>query len=73
MKAHPSLLADNKNEVISYTPDQTYFKYLDPFVSQETNVYMMESTISMKDNILDIFDTSETEVLLFEEASRVEY
>lgn len=34
---------------------------------------MMESTISMKDNILDIFDTSETDVQLFEEASRVDY
>ena len=34
---------------------------------------MMESTISMKDNIYDLFDTSETEVLLFEEASSVNY
>jgi hypothetical protein len=73
MRAHPSLLSDDKNEVISYTPDQTFFKYLDPNNSQQTNIYMMESTITMKDNIFDIFDTSETEVPLFEEASRVDY
>ncbi len=73
MRAHPSLLADDKDTVVSYTPDTTYFKYLDPQISQQTNIYLMESTISMKDNILDIFDASETEVPLFEEASKVDY
>jgi len=34
---------------------------------------MMGSTISMRDNILDIFGTTETEVKLFQEAVRVEY
>ena len=34
---------------------------------------MMESKISMKDNIYDLFDTSETEVHLFEEATSVNY
>ena len=34
---------------------------------------MMESIITMKDNIYDLFDTSETEVQLFEEASNVDY
>lgn len=34
---------------------------------------MIESTISISDNIFDIFDLSETEVPLFEEASRVDY
>ena len=73
MKAHPSLLSDDQNSVISYTPDQTYFRYLDPLVTQNTNFFIMESVISMKDNIYDLFDTSEIEVQLFEEATSVSY
>ena len=30
MKAHPSLLSDDLNDVITYTPDETYYKFLDP-------------------------------------------
>lgn len=32
VKAHPSLDAgsESSNDVVSYTPDQTYFRYLDP-------------------------------------------
>ena len=73
MRAHPSLLADDKSEIIQYTADDRYYKYLDPLISQETNIHVMESTISMKNDILDLFDTSEIEVPIIEEASRTDY
>ena len=34
MKAHPSLLSDDLNDVITYTPDETYYKFLDPSINQ---------------------------------------
>ena len=73
MNANPSLLSEDQTEIITYTPDMTYYKFLDPLISQQTNIFLMESTISIKDNIYDLFDTSETEHKLIEEAFRSDY
>ena len=61
MKAHPSLLNEDQSEVITYSPDMTYYRFLDPLISQQTNVFLTESTISIKDSIYDLFETSESE------------
>ena len=51
----------------------TYFKILDPHLTQSSNMFFMESTINLKDNILDIFDTEEFDVPIFEVSKSVEY
>ena len=59
VKAHPSLDAgaESTGDLVAYTPDQTYFKYLDPELRQSTNIFFMQSSIITNDNIFDIFKT----------------
>ena len=38
VKTHPSL-DHGSDEVLSYTTDQTYFRYFDPEIRQETNIF----------------------------------
>ena len=66
IKAHPQLDGSGaiNDELIVYTPDQTYFKYLDPEISQFTNIFFMESTVITNDNIFDVFKKDEKETQL---------
>ena len=73
LRGYPSLLGDETETVVSYSQDFTYFKVLDPGKTQSSNVFFMESIINLKDNILDIFDTEEFDVPIFEVSKRVEY
>ena len=73
LRGYPSLLGDETETVVSYSQDFTYFKVLDPGNTQSSNVFFMESIINLKDNILDIFDTEEFDVPIFEVSKRVDY
>lgn len=59
LRSFPSLIGDDIESVISYTQDFTYFKFIDPTRFQGTNLFFMESTIVLKDDIFDIFDANE--------------
>lgn len=62
----PNILGENKEDLLAYQLDLTHFIYLDPTHTQETNIFFMESTISLMDSIADIFKLTEREVPIFE-------
>ena len=64
----PNILGTSREEIIRYDQDLKHFYYLDPTHGQQTNIFFMESTISTKDNIFDIYELSEQEVSLFEQS-----
>ena len=67
-KAYPSLDAskDTNSQAIDFSVDYSYFKYLDPFITQKTNIFFMKSSIRLIQSIFDIFESSEKEQQLFE-------
>ena len=84
LKSYPSLLKQNNShdddhnnagegEVIEYCEDFSYFKYIEPFIKQSSNIFFQKSKILLKDNIMDVFDWHEDEVVLFEPAKREDY
>ena len=66
MAAYPNILGSNHEEVIKYREDTNHFVYLDPTHTQTMNIYFMENTMSLKDNIWDIFEVTEYEVSIAE-------
>ena len=67
LEAYPNILGSNKDEVVRYREDSTnHFAYLDPTSTQTMNIFFMESTLSLKDNIWDIFEAAEYEVSIVE-------
>lgn len=64
----PNILGTSREEVIHYHQDLKHFYYLAPNYGQQTNIFFMESTISTKDNIFDIYELSKKEVSLFEQS-----
>ena len=51
---------------MQYKQDLTHFYYIDPTHMQMTNMFFMESIISLKDNIWDVFDVTERDKGMFE-------
>lgn len=43
LSTHPNLLNENLDEVVSFRSEVTYFKYIDPLTSQNTNMFFMKS------------------------------
>ena len=73
LRASPSLENAQAEEVISYTADLSYVKFVDPNVEQHTNIFFMSSEITYSDNIWDIFDFSEKTQPLYEISRMVDY
>ena len=73
LRANPSLDDVDSNDVIRYTPDLSYVKYVDPQIEQQTNIFFMKNEISLNDNILDIFEMDERTEELFEISRMVDY
>ena len=65
LNSNPSLLGDSE-EVVTYSMDYTYYKYIDPQRIQTTNIFFMESVINLKDYIMDIFERFEVSYPIFE-------
>ena len=59
LKARPNLLAENKEETILYETDMSTFFYVEPRMYQTENIYLMESTITLEDNIWDLLKFDE--------------
>ena len=72
LKATPSLI-QGEQDVIKYSQDFTFFKYLDPKRTQASNFFYMQSLIKLSDNIIDIFETDEVTVDLFEPSKIIDY
>ena len=72
-RAHPSLLSDDLSNVVTQNVDYSYFKHIDPIINQSTNMFFLKSTISLNDNIFDIFETDEKNVSLLESAKSQDY
>ena len=60
--AQPNILGNKKNQVIHYSEDVSTYFHIDPTHRQIANLLFMESTIRLKDNIIDIFEFTEYEV-----------
>lgn len=43
LSSHPNLLNENLDEVVSFKSEVTYFKYIDPLTSQNTNLFFTKS------------------------------
>ena len=72
IKATPNLIKGEEN-VITYIQDYSYFKFLDPKKILSTNFFYMKSFITLSDNVLDIFETNEKNVDLFEVSKVIDY
>ena len=59
LKAIPNLLGEDKQETILYETSKSMFFYTEPKLHQMTNIYLMESSISLEDNIWDLIKSDE--------------
>ena len=59
--------------MVTYQADVTYFKFIDPKVTQNTNMFYMRSRVRLQDNSFDIFDLYQEEFDIFEQAGRYDY
>ena len=66
IKAFPSILGEDRTKVIDYSQDLTHYYHLDPTHEQTSNLYFMESTIRLKDNVWDFFEFTERDQLMYE-------
>ena len=66
LKPQPNIAGDNPDEMIMYLTDASHFYYLDPTHVQTNNIFLMESTVRLNDNIWDIFEFSEYELEIIE-------
>ena len=66
LKPQPNIAGDNPDEMIMYLTDVSHFYYLDPTHVQTNNIFLMESTVRLNDNIWDIFEFSEYELEIIE-------
>ena len=66
MKAFPDLFSADKEEPITYRSDFDTFHTIEPKLHKEENIYYMESSIGLEDNIWDIFKLDKQQVSLFE-------
>ena len=66
LRAHPSLIGNDEESVVSFSQESVYFKQINVGLSQRTNLYIMKSVLRLKDNIFDIYDLDEKQVNLFE-------
>ena len=64
VKTLPSL-DQSSDEVLTHTTDQTYYRFFDPELRQDTNIFVQQSTVITNDHILDIFNKYEQEIHLF--------
>ena len=69
MATYPNIMGEDKHEVVQYKVDVNHFFYLDPTHTSIQNMFFMESTMSLKDNIWDFFDFSEYEVVIPEHSN----
>ena len=66
LAAYPNILGKNKDEVVRYRTDTNNFVYLDPGHTQTINIFFMESTLTLKDQIWDIFEFTEYDINIAE-------
>ena len=66
LKAFPSILGEDRSQVVAYQQDLTHYYFLDPTHIQETNIFFMENTIRLKDNVWDFLELGERDEKLFE-------
>ena len=59
LKARPNLLGEEKDQTILYETDMSTFFYVEPRLYQTENIYLMESTISLEDQIWDLIEYEE--------------
>ena len=65
-KSYPNLLSENKMEPILFEQDMNTYFYLDKHVQQISNIFFMNSTITLEDSVVDFFDVEERDLELFE-------
>ena len=65
-KSYPNLLSENKMEPILYEQDMSTYFYLDKDAQQISNIFFMNSSISLEDSVVDFFDVEERDLELFE-------
>ena len=71
LTAHPTLADSDDGEILKYATEQTYFRFLDTYYEQSTNIFFMESKFSFSNNLFDIFLADDIEEYFFEENVRV--
>ena len=66
-KSLPNLMGeDHTSKDIHYSQDTNHIYALDPTHVQTANLYFMESTISLKSNIWDVFELFEKELTMYD-------
>ena len=69
----PSLLEEELNVHYKEIEDSTLVKSIDPRVTQKTDIYFMNSEVSVKDNVMDIIDIDQNEYNMIEEHMRQDH
>ena len=55
IKGLASLINRDKDEVVEFTIDQTFFRILNPQIIQNTNMFFKKSIIHLDDYMFDVF------------------
>lgn len=73
LQAHANIFAshnDESNSVVEYVSDMSHPQALDPNLSQTLNMAFFESTVSIQDTKLDIFEVADEWTTKFVEFSK---
>ena len=75
LKAHASILNKESqgNNVIEYSVDQTYFRYIVPNLTQSTNYFFKQSEVVINDSLFDMLNSHEKSYQMYEEKVRDNY
>ena len=66
LKAYPNILSENVEETVIYKMDLLNYLVIEPQMYKSENIYFMESSMELEDNIWDFLEISEKEVRFFE-------
>jgi len=60
LQVQPAFLEREEDQNYRISGDTTYLKYLDPAVTQASNIWLKQSKISVNENVFDILKNSDT-------------
>ena len=61
------------DDIVTYSTDFSYFKFIDPYRTQATNMFYTKSHVRIKDQVFDIFDLTMRDVEIFQRMGQFDY
>lgn len=72
LQAHASVLeaSQSEDEFVKFSVDYTYYRFLIPRITQNTNYFFQPGEVRIKDSLFDVFGLYEKSYPFFEESYR---